>query len=92
MSRAYHSEMSELESSLIDSNAAMPTRAKQVKTVQAERLNTKTSYMDDAIVRSASNKEDAEIGRNDQSPFRWSNNQAFAWHDNTIRPDNQPNQ
>jgi hypothetical protein len=39
------------KSPLIDSNAAMPTRAKQAKAVQAERLSGET-LQGDAIVRS----------------------------------------
>jgi hypothetical protein len=42
------------KSFLIDSNAEMPTRRNQ-EDLDRERLNEKTSYMDDAIVRSASN-------------------------------------
>lgn len=42
------------KSLLIDSNAAMPTRAKQAKAVQAERLSEET-LQGDAIVRSHDN-------------------------------------
>jgi len=53
------STLGEYKSLLIDSNAAMPTRAKQAKAVQAERLSKETLQCsnagNDAIVRSHDN-------------------------------------